>query len=243
MKALHISWLLSAALLGTSAPAQMLVSWNFGDGTASLVASSGTPVDNLAIGTISSFTGQALATNTTSPSSGYAGASGGFSGSFGAVAGAFNVSSSSAFTVTLTPLAGYQVSVSSISWGNRSTGTGPTNVALRTSADGFAADAFSSGVVTDSTWALINSGPLTNVFGTATDPLTLRIHGYGGTSAAIGNWRIDDLSMNLSLSAVPEPSTYAALAGALSLAGAIWHRRRRRVLPPTAGQSRAGRCS
>jgi len=34
---------------------------------------------------------------------------------------------------------------------------------------------------------------------------------------------------NVSVSAVPEPSTYAAIAGVLALGGVMWHRRRQRT--------------
>lgn len=230
MKALHLVVIAAVPLAGTPAFAQTTIGWNFGTGTASLVVSSGAPVQNLTIGSIGSFTGQTLSTSiTASPSSGYAGASGDMSGSFAAVAGPFNASASSAFTVTLTPAAGYQVSLGSISWGSRSTASGPTTLAVRTSADGFASDAYSTAVSTSSTWALIQTGGLSNITGTSADPLTLRIYGYGGTSTSASNWRFDDLSMSVSLSAVPEPSTYAAIAGATALVGAMWHRRRRRL--------------
>lgn len=233
MKALHLLAAAAGVITSAVVSAQTTIGWNFGTGTASLLASSGAPVDNLTIGSIGSFTGQTLTTNLTSPSSGYTGASGNMSGSFAAVAGVFNVSSSSAFTITLTPAAGHQVSITSLSLGSRSTGSGPTTLALRTSADGFASDAFSTSVSTGGTWALIQTGALSNINGTSSDPLTIRIYGYGGTSASAGNWRLDDVSMTVSMSAVPEPSTYAAISGAAALLGALWHRRRRQG-PPVA---------
>lgn len=241
MKALHLIAASAGVLAGTVVSAQTTIGWNFGTGTASLLVSSGAPVDNLTIGSIGSFTGQTLNTNLTSPSSVYTGASGGMSGSFAAVAGVFNVSSSSAFTITLTPAAGYQVSITSLSLGSRSTNSGPTTLALRTSADGFASDAFSTSVSTGGTWALVQTGALSNITGTSSDPLTIRIYGYGGTSASGGNWRFDDVSMTVSMSAVPEPSTYAAISGAAALFGAMWHRRRRRTAPtaePTIASTR-----
>jgi hypothetical protein len=228
MKALPILLSAAAALSGATAPAQTVVSWNFGVATPSLVASSGVPIENLTLGSVSSFTGQTLTVNTTSSSTGYAGASGGQSGSFAAVSGSFSAGTSSAFTVTLTPAPGYEVTVASVSWGTRSTSSGPTQLALRTSADLFAADAFTTSVATNNTWSLVDTGPLTHVTGSAANPLTLRIYGYGGSSASAGNWRFDDLSVSVSMSAVPEPSTYAALAGACALLGAGWHRHWRR---------------
>lgn len=228
MKALPILLSALAAVGGATAPAQTVVSWNFGTATASLVASSGAPVDNLTLSSLGTFTGQALTVNTTSSSIGYTGASGAHSGSFAAVAGAFSLGTSSALTVTLTPAPGYEVAVTHVSWGTRSTTSGPTQLALRTSVDAFAADAFTTTVATNNTWSLVDTGPLTQITGNAASPLTLRIYGYGGTSASAGNWRFDDLSVSVSMSAVPEPSTYAALAGVCALLGAGWNRHWRR---------------
>ena len=39
---------------------------------------------------------------------------------------------------------------------------------------------------------------------------------------------VDDFTLNYSASAIPEPSTYAAIAGGVMLAAAAWKRRRRR---------------
>jgi hypothetical protein len=67
----------------------------------------------------------------------------------------------------------------------------------------------------------VNSGALTSITGTALNPLTLRIYGSGGSSASAGNWRIDDLSVTLAVGAIPEPSTYAAIAGFVMLGFAV----------------------
>lgn len=227
MKALSILISAVAAVSGAPAIAQT-VSWNFGTATPSLVPSSGVPIENLTFGSVGSFTGQTLTVNTTSSSVGYIGASGAQSGSFAAVSGSFNASTSSAFTVTLTPAAGYEVTLVNVSWGTRSTTSGPTQLALRTSADAFAGDVFTTSVATNNAWTLVDTGPLTQITGSAANPLTLRIYGYGGSSTSAGNWRFDDLSVNVAMSAVPEPSTYAALAGTCALIGAGWHRHRRR---------------
>jgi len=61
------------------------------------------------------------------------------------------------------------------------------------------------------------SAPLTNSSGiwTGSDSIT----GLGFT--------FTEASGTLSVSAIPEPATYAAAFGALALAGAVWNRRRR----------------
>ena len=228
VKASRLFFVVATTAFGAGLSGQTTVTWNFGAGSASLAASSGTPVGNLTVGSIGSFTGQTLTTSTASASGGYTGASGNFNGSFSAVAGTFNVSSSSAFTVTLTPASGYDVTLTGITFGSRSTASGPTSVAVRTSTDGFAASAYSTSVATTGAWTLVNTGALTSITGTATNPLTVRLYGSGGSSAASGNWRVDDVAMSLAVSAVPEPSTYAAILGAIAFAGSAWRRRVRK---------------
>lgn len=218
--------ILTAVVLAASAQAQTVLVWNFGSSVGDLTASSGLPVANLTVGSIASFTGQTLTNASTSPSSAYAGSSGTFNASFAAVSGAFNSATSSAFSLTLTPAAGYQVSLSSVSFGSRSTASGPTSISLRTSADSYGADVYSTTVATTSSWALLSSGSLTSITGTALNPLNLRIYGSGGSSASSGNWRIDDLSVTVVVSAIPEPSTYAAIAGMVILGVAVIRRRR-----------------
>lgn len=135
--------------------------------------------------------------STTSASSGYSGASGGGNAGAAAVTGGFTALTSTYFEVTLTPTAGNSVTLTGISFGSRSTGTGPLNASVRTSVDAYASDQATFNLLNNSTWAL-NSANLT-VTGTAGTPVTLRIYGYNGggsPSANTANWRIDDLTIN-----------------------------------------------
>jgi hypothetical protein len=68
-------------------------------------------------------------------------------------------------------------------------------------------------------------GSGTNSTGTGT---SLTYMGFWSlhTTAATQDRSFDNLS--ISVSAIPEPSTYAAIFGSLALAGTIWHRRRQR---------------
>ena len=141
---------------------------------------------NLTVSSVTSFTGQTLTTAASSVSSGYSGASGGFNASFAAVSGAFNAATSSAFSLTLTPASGYQVTVSSVSFGSRSTSSGPSTISLRSSADSYGANLFSTTVGTAGSWSLRNSGSLNSIMATALNPVTLRIYGSGGTRASSG---------------------------------------------------------
>ena len=132
--------------------------------------------------------------------------------------------SSTYFEFTITPSSG-SFPLESISFGSRSTNTGPLSWTLRSSDDNYATDLVTPGtLVNDSTWAYA-SAPLTTVFiGSAAT--TFRIYGYNGTgtpSVNFANWRIDDVQAIV----VPEPATLtAAAAAALSIG--LWLRRRQR---------------
>lgn len=68
----------------------------------------------------------------------------------------------------------------------------------------------------------------------STTSVTLRFYasgqtatgGWGFISSALG---VNGLAINGTVTAIPEPSTYAALAGVLALGGVMWHRRRQRL--------------
>jgi hypothetical protein len=129
------------------------------------------------------------------------------------------------FEFTLTPDSGYEFSLSSISFGYRATGTGPNAFAVRSSSDSFAS-ALTSGVITsDSSWH--STGTLSITLSSLTAATTLRVYGFGASSGS-GTLRVDDVTLNGTVTAIPEPSAYAALLGAVALAGAMLRRRRLR---------------
>ncbi|MDO8540710.1 MAG: PEP-CTERM sorting domain-containing protein [Opitutaceae bacterium] len=64
-----------------------------------------------------------------------------------------------------------------------------------------------------------------NQFTLNTDSFSNALHGGTWSLAAAGN----DLNLNFTASAIPEPSTYAAIAGVAALALAAWRRRRIRA--------------
>ena len=57
---------------------------------------------------------------------------------------------------------------------------------------------------------------------------TFRFYMWNSEGAAGTGGLQGDLSFNGTLSAIPEPSTYAAIFGTLALVGTVWHRRRQR---------------
>jgi hypothetical protein len=177
--------------------------WNFTAGTAAVSST----ISNLTIGDLTQGNNNGTTTlvNSTSASSGYTGVSGTNNAGAATFDGALNTSTSTYFSFTLTPASLYQFSLTGISFGSRSTGTGPTNYVIRSSADNYASNLASGTMSTNSTWALFsNSLSLSSTSG-----VTIRIYGYGGTGA-LGNtavWRIDDLTLTATLTNVPTTAT------------------------------------
>lgn len=169
--------------------------------------------------------------NTTSPSTTYSEASGLENAGIAARTGALSLGTNGSgyFSVNLAVESGYTVSINSISFGSRSTSTGPQAAAIYSSTNSLGGDFGMSALSNNSAWGKYTP-TLTSITGTST--IELRIYGYGGTGSANAstiNWRIDDLRVSGTVSAVPEPSTYAALAGAAALLGVMVHRRRQRL--------------
>ena len=145
---------------------------------------------------------------TVSASSTYAGASGANNGGMAARTGGIKqgAGGSAYFEFTLTPAAGYQITATALSFGSRSTGTGPAAYAFYTSEDNFFAPAAAGALKTNSTWAL-QTPAFTPIIGATGMPLTFRLYGFNGVgSAAAGssNWRIDDLKLTIDVALGPD---------------------------------------
>lgn len=177
---------------------------------------------NLSGGPISTGGGVATTSNSSPVSSGYAGASGGYfvsdNGWTGASPGV------NYFQFTVTPSANVAVSLTSLSFGYRESGTstGPTAFTVRSSIDAYAAD-LAVGALTNSDNAWRNTGN-TSVTLSFTSATTFRIYASGAASAT-PTLRMDDLTLNGSVAAVPEPATVAVALGLTALGAAWWRRR------------------
>ena len=135
----------------------------------------------------------------------------------------------------ITPLSGATFTPTSFDFTWDRSSTGPSSATLRSSFDGFASDLgtvtgmVSGGFATTTTRTITITG-LTDL-SVAT---TFRLYGYGATATGgTGGFDIGTNAVNVQLSgtasAIPEPSTYAAIFGALALVGTVWHRRRQRI--------------
>lgn len=138
---------------------------------------------------------------------------------------------SSFFEFTLTPLAGYGIEATSLSFNTRRTANGPTMVSLRSSLDNFLTSQ-GGGSLTTTDWTAINVSTL-GLSGLVGDPVTFRIYGAPSASATTATWRIDDLVLNATavkpMSGVPDTSAPTALLAGLSLAGLLFVHRRTRT--------------
>ena len=196
------------------------VYWNMND----LTTPTSNAVSNLTVSPLSQGNTTTTGGTTTSVSSGYTfllnsattTASGSFNLNFSAKPGVLDTGSSSFLALTLTPATGYSGTVTAIGFGSRSTASGPTTLSLRSSADGYAADVASFSPSITSNWAYFTNSFVNPVQFSSSSPLTLRLYGSGGSSANSGNWRIDDLQLDVVV--VPEPA--AIVLGMLAVAGA-----------------------
>jgi len=179
--------------------------WNFGTGGAGNAAPSTNTSTNMTgtpLVSQGNNNGTTTMLTTFSVSSGYSGASGEYNAGAAARIGALNTgtSGSAYFQFTLTPASGYTFTLTSISFGARSTGTGPQAYSFRTSLDTYGSDYATGSILNNSVWSLYTNSGLTITSGIGT-AVTFRIYGYDGTGAPainVANWRIDDLSLTVS---------------------------------------------
>lgn len=221
----------AVAVLTVSAVATpSTVAWNFGAGvgTETAAPTSGLPAD-VTGGTVTSGNNNGTTTLVTavSVSSTYTAFSAGNNAGAAARTGALSTAAagSAFFEFTLTPAANKQLSVSAITFGTRSTSTGPQAFSIFSSADNYTTALATGTISATSVWAL-QSPAFTAVTGTTGTAITFRIYGHSGTgspSANTANWRIDDLKVTLNTAAgaplVPAVTATTPVAAATGVAG------------------------
>lgn len=194
----------NAAALVVSAEAPSVIFWNFTTAAPTSGIPAGVTGGTVTQGNNNGTTPLLTTTSASTPSSLF---SGGNNAGAAARTGALNQAAvgSAYFEFTFTPEAGRQFAASALSFGTRSTGTGPKAYAIFTNVDGFAAPIATGVIGSDSVWRVITT-PFAGVTGPAGDPVTFRIYGYNGTGspgANTANWRIDDVKLTAGLLALP----------------------------------------
>jgi hypothetical protein len=203
---------------GTPVSAQTtIVAFNFNDQSSQAATLTASTVNsNVTVSSFSvsdgSFTSTNFTTGTPPDSPGVAD-----SGSWSAT------SPTKYFSFTITPNSGYLVGIATISFDYRQTPTGAANYQINIGTD---TNVTSGSFSTDSTWHSVTQSITLTAF---SDSREVRIYGFNGGSGSFG---IDRITFSGTVSAIPEPSTYAAIFGAAALAAAIWSRRRPRDAAP-----------
>lgn len=219
MRARFLFFVLFAAAAGYATSGAQVVTYTFGSAGSPTTAANAVAA-NLSASTFAASTGSP-GTGSSSPV--YSSGSGG--SYFTATSWTGGAPGTNYFEFTLTPSNGYQLNVTSLTFGYRSTATGPTAFAFRSSADGYATNLATGALTSDSLWYA--SGTQSITLSGLTSGTTFRLYGSGASGAG-GTWRVDDVSVAGALSAVPEPAAVGVLLGSAALAAAVWIRRRER---------------
>ncbi len=199
-------WLLTA--VNVNAQTAVALNWNFTAGTGACAT---TPPTGLTAGSFTignSFGTVATPISTSTGSTGYTGASGTYNIGNASRIGILKLDTSAYIQVVITPDAANYFTFSGISFGTRSTSTGPQAYTVRTSLDNYATDVASSTITNNSTWALKSNTFSTAVVGAAGVVFTIRIYGYNGTGNASSgtiNWKIDDINISGTLTPANTP--------------------------------------
>lgn len=194
--------LIVSGTVGTSVSQEAsTITWDFTTASPASGVPAGVAVSDVTQG---NNNGTTTMLTTTSASSGYTGASGGNNAGAAARVGPLvtGTNGSAYFEFTVIPQAGSSFTMDGISFGSRSTSTGPAAFALRNSGDGYAADIASGALSTNSSWAISSVSGLT---AGSSNAATFRVYGYNGSgspNASTANWRIDDLKVFLTTTTV-----------------------------------------
>ena len=140
------------------------------------------------------------------------------------------------FSFSLQPNPGYRLGIDTLQWEERRSLTGIGAWSLRSSLDGFTTDVVAPFQVPDDSLVRTHAISLPqSQFGELTEEIAFRIYGYEAESAR-GTWRLDNVQLTGSLTAVPEPEAIQLVTGSLLCLVFIYrrwtsHHLRRDVIP------------
>ena len=123
---------------------------------------------------------------------------------------------------------GFQVSITNLDIRYDISGTGPSNISIRTSLDGFTTDIFTDTSVNNA--GENNTIPLSL---TGSGAITFRLYGYSA-SAGTGTMDLEEnaafnnrtIEVEGFVTAIPEPTTLALIGAGFALAYASWRRKK-----------------
>lgn len=183
-----------SGIVVTSVTNSFTAYYNFGTATGDANATT-TTGSNIAFGSVSSGnnSGTPVFLTNNSVSSGYTGASGSFNAGATAFGGVLS-NGSTYFEFSLTADSGYDLSLTNLTFGSRSTSSGPTLLTLESSIDNYATALGTNAISANSTWVLISPTVAASMQTNGT--VSFRIYGSGGAGGTgASNWRIDDLNL------------------------------------------------
>jgi hypothetical protein len=200
--------------------------WNFDNGNINLAntATLTNPQSGLSISTFSFSPGSSGAYNNNSSSNTYAGASGVRNARSVFDIGALNTSTSDYFQISLTTDSSVTAQLTQFDFGLWRASNGPTNFVLRSSKDNYSANLASWTKSTPVSWTLETSNPSLAL--NSNETVTLRIYGFNGTGTPDPSVRLDDLTVGVNVSAVPEPGSVAIMSGLVAGLSVLSRRRR-----------------
>ncbi len=226
------------ALFAATASNAQIIAWDV-TGTNSSTSLAATTVNsNLQTGgSLNALTRNGVTWNTTANA---------FASTNWTIAASLDMSTANSISFTVAPVAGFTLTLTDLQFAMWGSNTAPKNGVWAYKIDGGSYSTLGTKTLTNSASGLTTLSFAPNTTVTSDQTVTVSFFAYGtgttgsvgGSSAAattgairVGNLATfgNDLVLNgtLTASPVPEPSTYAAIFGALALAGVMIHRRRR----------------
>lgn len=118
--------------------------------------------------------------------------------------------------------AGFQYTLTSLSFDERRSGTGPTAWFLRSSADGFTTNLEFTGTSSTLTTQTVT---FDDVFEALTGSTEFRFYGTESGSS-LGTWRVDNIEFFGTVTPVPEPKSWVALVATALFGWTLFRRKR-----------------